>query len=80
MDTKRLKEFITRDFMYIVVCLVAILGCLYTIYNIGDQIEQRDKEWVNYINESGCLSECINIYDYQTNITWSGINDNKGID
>ena len=73
MDTNRLKQFIQRDFIYIIVCLLAILGCLYTLYTVGDQIQERDQQWVEYINQTDCLSECLYSYDYQTNITW-GIN------
>ena len=75
MDTNRLKAFIKRDFMYIIVCLFALLACLLAMNDISDQLNERDREWVSFINESDCLSQCIISYDYQTNITWGGMDE-----
>jgi hypothetical protein len=62
---KRTIRWIKQNYYVVLVCLFSILACMYTIYHVGEQIEERDAQWVNYINDSDCLSECLYRIDYQ---------------
>lgn len=54
MDTM-IKEWIQRDFIYIVVCLFAILSCIYTIYTVGDYKEKCDTFLLDTLEHCDCI-------------------------
>lgn len=52
---ERLKAFIKRDFLYIVLMLMALLVCLYTILNIGEYQNKCNTYWYEQIkNKCSC--------------------------
>lgn len=53
----RFKEFLRRDFIYIIVCLFAVLACLYTIYTVSDYQQQCNEYWLQQWEESGCFQQ-----------------------
>lgn len=64
---QRLKVLIRSDFWVILVCLLALLGCAYTIYNIGSYKEQCNQYWNNYIKaDCRCSQQIVN---YTMNFT-----------
>jgi len=66
-----LKELVKRDFLYIVVILIALIGCLYTLLNVGDYQAKCNQHWQEQI-ESNC--DCRQITMFTQNHTLIGTN------
>lgn len=52
-----MKEFVQRDIIYIVVCLFALLACLYTVLTIETYQEQCNQYCLEYIDTCECNCE-----------------------
>jgi hypothetical protein len=50
-------EFVKRDFVYIILLLVAVLGCMYTLYNVGDYQQQCNEHWIEQMNMGNCICQ-----------------------
>lgn len=56
-DWKKFKAFVGRDFVYIVVCLIAILACMYTLMTVGQYQQKCNAHWESQI--AMCKCECV---------------------
>ena len=44
------QEFIKRDFWYILVCMIALLGCIYTLHQGNNMINTCNEVWSEYLD------------------------------
>jgi len=54
-------DWVKKDFIIIIVCLMAMLACLYTIYMAKDYNQQCNEHWAEQWNE-----KCVNAHPYET--------------
>lgn len=54
VDKDRFVEFLKRDMVYIIVCLVAILACLYTIESVQEFEDHCNMHWTEEIKSCNC--------------------------
>lgn len=64
MDAQRLKDFIKRDFIYIILLLFALFACLYTMYQVTEVQVECNNRWLEQLNQSECYRDCQYIYNY----------------
>lgn len=51
INTNKIIEYIKKDFLIIIVCLVCLLVCMYALYNIK-AVEQRcNQHWIETFKE-----------------------------
>lgn len=55
MSVADVKAWLKRDFTYIVVCLLAIMCCLWAIASIQAYQNDCNEHWIEQINECNCL-------------------------
>lgn len=48
------REWIKRDFIYIIVCLIALLICMVSLLDVANYQEQCNDHWVEQWENSGC--------------------------
>ena len=53
-DNNPLIEFMKRDFVYIIVCLVALLVCLYTIESVQEFQDHCNEHWTEQMKNCEC--------------------------
>jgi len=64
MDFDKLKSFIKRDMVYIIVCLMAIIACLYTIESVHEYQDHCNIHWTEQISKCNCgYNELLNWSD-----------------
>ena len=54
MKEKKLLDWLKRDFYVIIVLLVALLGCLYTLYYSQEAIQGCNEHWVQEFKDKHC--------------------------
>jgi hypothetical protein len=64
-------KWIKENYYVVLVCLISILACLYLSLDPSEQVKARDKQWIEYINQSDCLRQCLGI---DQAITMEGVN------
>ena len=47
---QRIREFIKRDFWYILLLMLAVLGCMYTMHQINNVTNACNQAWSEYID------------------------------
>jgi hypothetical protein len=52
--THYLIDWIKRDFVVIIVCLMSLLGCLYTMLTVGTYQQRINEAWQLQWDASGC--------------------------
>lgn len=60
---KRLINIVKKDFFIILVCLMAVLACVYTIGTVSIYQAAVNRAWINQWYDSGCAQpfQAVNI-------------------
>lgn len=63
---KQIQEFVRRDFMYIVVVLLALFACLYTLGSVKEYNNQCNAHWEQQIKDAGgfCLARSMDMQNH----------------
>lgn len=48
-------ELIKKDRIYIILLLLALLACMYTIYTVGDYQEKCNEHWEEQFSNGNCV-------------------------
>ena len=59
-DNNRFIEFIKRDLLYIIVCLLAILACVYTIESVQEFQDHCNIYWTDQVKDCNCGTQQFN--------------------
>uniref|UniRef100_A0A6M3IE52 Uncharacterized protein n=1 Tax=viral metagenome TaxID=1070528 RepID=A0A6M3IE52_9ZZZZ len=57
MEWEQVIVVVKKDFIIYLVCLLSLLGCLYTIYTVGSYQQAINNAWLKQWEESGCVAE-----------------------
>lgn len=47
-------QWIKKDFLVIIICLLSILACVYTIFTVTEYQDQINRHWIDQWERSGC--------------------------
>ena len=61
-----LMAWVGKDFIVIIVCILCLGACAYTLYTTGQYQQQINKAWTEQWEKSGCKMN-----PYQPNITFN---------
>lgn len=56
MDMNSILVWITKDFWVIVIMLLCLFACVYTVYSVGSYQEQINNAWEIQWEQSGCAA------------------------
>jgi len=76
MNKEKLLSFIKRDFVYIVLCLIVLLACAYTLYAVGDYQQTCNQHWSKQFEKRCPLIEDYTMFNQSFNLI-GGYNENK---
>ena len=62
----KLIKWIKKDYVIIIICLLCLLGCLYTILTIGEYQEQCNQYWETQLEQCECKNY---IQEFDTNFS-----------
>jgi hypothetical protein len=57
VEENKLREWLKRDFVYIVLVLFALLACLLTLANVGEYQQQCNEHWQTQIEKNNMFGE-----------------------
>jgi len=67
------KEFVKRDFWYILVCMLAILGCMYTLHQNNEVLNTCNTVWAEYVEDHcACGMSYGDIMNFSLPVNWEG--------
>ena len=46
--------FVKKDFIVIIICLLVLLGCMFTLYNVESYKDKCNTYWNNFYNDCQC--------------------------
>ena len=64
----RLIKWIKKDFIVVTICLVCLLGCLYTLLTIGEYQNQCNEYWIKQIKQCQCDNY---VKEFDTNFSFT---------
>ena len=75
ISIKTILNYIQKDLFIILVCLITILGCMYTLYTVESYKQDCNNYWESFINDSPCFKGCIDksFNLYNVDFEWGGI-------
>lgn len=65
IDLEHFRAWMKRDFIYIVMMCLAIIGCLYTMATVGDYQQKCNEHWEHQMT----IGKCVCTESYQFNAT-----------
>ena len=73
-----IKQFIKRDFWYILVLCLALCGCIYTMYHVDAELDKCNDAWQEFVDEHcACSLGSMNLLNLSLLGDWGGIENAK---
>lgn len=69
MELKKFKDFLKRDFLYIVALLLSLLANLIVLGLLNHEIDRLNEHWYNEFDRCGCPCIKEDLNPYISNLT-----------
>lgn len=75
MEKNKLIEWLKKDWVVIIVCLLALCACVYTSHQATNYSNKCNQHWQEQWEKAGCSVHGYNTFDI--NYSWWGDYENK---
>ncbi len=79
LNIENISKIVKKDFVIILLCLLVVLFCVYTLYAVQSYKVECNNHWASEINKSPCMRMCV-VDQFDMGFEWSGDYENKNKD